>query len=108
MRERPSVFKPDIDELSLASTVDNSKLRLFSSDRAMSTRELPIKERTKRLIKTRNNKSVSAAKSINSIPFKRENDNIEGIGPGCYEPNVEVVHRKAPATKIMKSTLLNK
>lgn len=39
-------------------------------------------------------------KAVNSIPFKREDDDIEGIGPGTYDPNSAAVHRKAPITKI--------
>lgn len=86
----------------------NSKLRLFSSDRAETNKESLIKKKNNRLLKTRNHNSVVPVKSVNSIPFKRQNDNITGIGPGSYEPNVSAIHKKIPFTKIMKSTLLNK
>ncbi|CAI2362223.1 unnamed protein product [Moneuplotes crassus] len=104
-RSRPSMFKPDIDELSIASTVDNSKLRLFSSDRASKNNE---KGKSKKFTRTRNKSTLSHSKTVNSIPFKRDNDNINSVGPGYYEPNVSAIHKKAPFTKIMKNTLLNK
>lgn len=38
---------------------------------------------------------------MNSIPFKREDDNIEGVGPGTYNPNISAVHKKAPGIKMV-------
>lgn len=107
-RSRPGGFKPDIEELSLASTVNTSKLRIFSSERSTnSANELKIASKNFNS-KPRKKQVDIPIKTVNSIPFTREDDDIEGIGPGSYEPNIAVLHRKAPATKMMKSTLLNR
>jgi hypothetical protein len=108
MRSRPGGFKPDIEELSLASIVNTSKLRIFSSERA-ATSKSALMTGPKHLISKPRMKQIDIpVKTVNSIPFTRENDDIEGIGPGSYDPNIAVLHRKAPATKMMKSTLLNR
>jgi hypothetical protein len=107
-RSRPVGFKPDIEELSLASTVNSSKLRIFSSERS-ATSATETKIGSKNFISKPRKKQIDIPiKTVNSIPFTREDDDIEGIGPGSYEPNINVLHRKAPATKMMKSTLLNR
>ena len=51
-------------------------------------------------------KQENKYKTANSIPFKREEDDIDGIGPGAYNPIVSTIHKKAPITKMMKSSLL--
>ncbi|CAI2362699.1 unnamed protein product [Moneuplotes crassus] len=103
-RSRPSMLRPNIDELSITSTVDDSKLRLFSSDNI----EHNNSPKKKRLIRTRNNPSLSHSKTAISIPFKKEDDNSNSVGPGYYEPNISAVHKKVPYTKIMKDTLHNR
>lgn len=106
-RSSSKIFTNDHHDQSLASTVDNSKLRMFSTERTTASTTQPIGETKKRLLGTRRKVKSEYGKGVNSIPFKREEDNIQGIGPGTYNPKAETIHKKAPTTKIMKSSLLD-
>lgn len=93
--DRNSCKTSDIEGLTLASTTGYDKPKGISSDR----------EIKRRLYNTRKNRATS--NGVSSIPFKREEDDIDGVGPGAYDPGTEFIHRKAPATKIMKSNQTN-
>jgi len=98
--KRPVGFKPDMDTLSLWSAATSAKMKLAART-SPSEASVPSKPSVNKvLIETRKKKQATTVKMPNSIPFTREDDDIEGIGPGSYDPIVTSVYKKAPSTTL--------
>ena len=93
-RDASRMILPETNEISLMTTADNMSNRpvMLSSERAITVVSQPQYDSKKRLLKPRKVKS-DYGKTVNSIPFKREEDNIKGVGPGAYNPNIETIHK---------------